>query len=286
MKTRLITAGIGLAILGAILFLYNTFVFNIMAAIVCFLALNEAFNAFKFKKAMPFYIGMNVYAAAIMLTIFLGQNYLLPLSFAMIVYMALCLVIYVDKVEISDISLYILLSVMVVALFGAVAFIKAYLPFENFNLTGLYLIMIGLASAWGGDSSAYFAGRLCGKRKLAPLVSPNKTVEGAIGGVIGSMIWGLAVTFVWFLITGTSMFTGAENMSARQYIVIAIVCGFCSCLGILGDLFASCIKRHCKIKDYGTIFPGHGGILDRFDSVLLIIPFIAIFISVIDITTL
>ena len=101
-------------------------------------------------------------------------------------------------------------------------------------------------------------------------MSPNKTVEGAIGGIIGSGLVGVLCTLVARAVTGHT----AGSMFG--YITVFVLGMGCSVLGILGDLFASAIKRQLGIKDYGTIFPGHGGIMDRFDSVLFITPLLSL----------
>ena len=133
--------------------------------------------------------------------------------------------------------------------------------------------------AWGGDSAAYFAGRAFGKHKLAPVVSPNKTIGGAVGGVMGSMLLGVVVTACYTALHGQLVGVPLDTLGWRYYVVVVLLGGFGSLLGIVGDLFASVIKRQCGIKDYGTIFPGHGGIMDRFDSVLFIAPFVAMVVT-------
>ena len=140
---------------------------------------------------------------------------------------------------------------------------------------GPFIVLLPLLAAWGSDTFALFAGMLFGKHKLAPVVSPNKTVEGAIGGVIGSVVIGLLATIIYSALSGRfASLTVA--VTARHYIIIAAMGAVASVLGILGDLFASAVKRQVGIKDYGTIFPGHGGILDRFDSVMFIAPLVSI----------
>ena len=137
------------------------------------------------------------------------------------------------------------------------------------------LVLMPLVAAFTSDSAALFTGMACGKHKLAPVVSPNKTVEGAIGGVIGSVVIGLLATIIYSALSGRfASLTVA--VTARHYIIIAAMGAVASVLGILGDLFASAVKRQVGIKDYGTIFPGHGGILDRFDSVMFIAPLVSI----------
>ena len=139
----------------------------------------------------------------------------------------------------------------------------------------IYFILLILCFAWGGDTAAYFTGRAFGKHKLAPRVSPHKTVEGAVGGVLGSMLAGVLLTFVYNQLSGRfDLFS--INVTVRHYLVLLVLGAVASVLGIFGDLFASAVKRQAGIKDYGTIFPGHGGILDRFDSVMFIAPFVSI----------
>lgn len=116
--------------------------------------------------------------------------------------------------------------------------------------------------AFGTDTAAYFSGVLFGKQKLCPEISPNKTIEGAVGGIIGCIIFSI----IYFHIIGIN-----------TYINIIIFSIFASIVSMLGDLTASKIKREFYIKDFGKILPGHGGILDRFDSVLFVAPIVFYF---------
>ena len=149
------------------------------------------------------------------------------------------------------------------------------LPFTQYRYDAIYFILLILCFAWGGDTAAYFAGRAFGKHKLAPVVSPHKTVEGAVGGVLGSMLAGCVLTLVYSLLSAHYNVLSI-GVQPRHYLVLLGMGAVASVLGILGDLFASSVKRQVGIKDYGTIFPGHGGILDRFDSVMFIAPFVSI----------
>ncbi len=273
MKTRLITAGVGLLILAVVLACYNLIVIDIMAFIVCLLAIYEAFCAFGLKKEIYIFVGIAIYTAAV----FLGNHYIstvyfLSLTFLLIVYLSACLVKNFEKINFAKLGGFLFFAATVIISFYSIIYIKWALPVEYYGYLGLYFIMIGLGSAWGGDGMAYFAGRLFGKRKLAPRVSPNKTVEGAIGGVIGSMLIGVLVTLIFTAIAGDDIGFANMSLGITQYLTICALCAVCSVFGILGDLFASVVKRQSNIKDYGTIFPGHGGILDRFDSVMFISP--------------
>lgn len=128
------------------------------------------------------------------------------------------------------------------------------------------LIWLVILAAFGTDTFAYFTGFLIGKHKLCPNISPKKTVEGAIGGVAGSIL--LCTIFGFFF--------------AQPYLLHTAIIGVVgSVAGQLGDLTASVFKRKMGIKDYGTLIPGHGGILDRFDSVLFTAPFVYYYITLV-----
>jgi phosphatidate cytidylyltransferase len=121
---------------------------------------------------------------------------------------------------------------------------------------------MSLAVAWLNDTCAYFSGYFFGKRKLCPEISPKKTVEGAIGGVFGDVIVSCILAFVFSVATGYSV----------NWISFVIFVPIGAVIAILGDLCASIIKRQLGIKDYGKIMPGHGGIMDRFDSWIFVAP--------------
>jgi len=121
------------------------------------------------------------------------------------------------------------------------------------------LLFVPFLISWGTDTFAYFTGRFFGKRQLFPRVSPKKTIEGGIGGIIGSVL--INYIFVYFFL---------KEILA----VIIIISLLGSILSQIGDLIASKIKRTCHIKDFGNLLPGHGGVLDRFDSSLVTIPFV------------
>ena len=128
---------------------------------------------------------------------------------------------------------------------------------------GLYYVWFIFIAAWGCDTGAYFAGRAFGKRKLAPKLSPKKTVAGAIGGTLTAAI----LCVVYALIFG-------DGSTWLPYAIFGIIGAI---LGQAGDLSASALKRHVGLKDFGQIIPGHGGVLDRFDSIQFVAPFALLF---------
>ncbi|MGM8211720.1 phosphatidate cytidylyltransferase [Virgibacillus sp. W0430] len=128
------------------------------------------------------------------------------------------------------------------------------------RLTGLNYVLFILFIIWATDSGAYFFGKAFGKRKLWPVISPNKTIGGAIGGIVLALITAIVFQFIY-----------PFTMNAFEIAGIAILI---SIVGQVGDLVASACKRYYEIKDFGHILPGHGGILDRLDSLLFVLPFL------------
>ena len=160
---------------------------------------------------------------------------------------------YKDILSNGFLTIYIVLSMSCV-----------WLAKETFDTATMLLTFI---CAWSCDTFAYFTGRFLGKHKLIPHVSPNKTVEGSVGGVVGAMV----ICIVYLLIVKNVFDTNMLQWS--NVVVEGAVYGLVGgALSQLGDLIASAIKRDTGIKDFGWIFPGHGGFMDRFDSVMFIAP--------------
>ena len=144
---------------------------------------------------------------------------------------------------------------------------------RDFGDDGPHLVVMVLAIAWVGDSAAYFAGRLLGKRKLYPAVSPNKTIAGAVGGIAGAVGAAATVTFALIHPEGATL----KFLAWYDVVIIGV---FSAVLGQIGDLVESLIKRSAGVKDSGSILPGHGGMLDRIDAVLFIAPFVYLYLNV------
>ena len=131
------------------------------------------------------------------------------------------------------------------------------------NSSGPRWLLTALCIVWAADTGAYFVGRKFGRRPLAKYISPNKTIEGAFGGIIAGLL--AALVFGWL--------AGAQQSHFLQLVCIAV---FSTCAAIVGDLFESLLKRHAGMKDSGTLIPGHGGVLDRIDGVLAALPIFAL----------
>lgn len=129
---------------------------------------------------------------------------------------------------------------------------------------GVAYVVLIFISSWGSDTCAYCVGMLIGKHKMSPKLSPKKSIEGGIGGVLGAALLGCIFALIMNQVTGSHHEAG----------LYAVVCGVGALISMVGDLAASAIKRNHEVKDYGHLIPGHGGILDRFDSVIFTAPII------------
>ena len=141
---------------------------------------------------------------------------------------------------------------------------------------GCFFVLLALCIAWLSDTGAYFCGKFFGKNKLCPSISPKKTVEGFLGGVSVSVFSTLFVTVIF------DLFVFAGNVGVN-YIKIVVMALIGALISVLGDLCFSAVKRKCGVKDFGSLMPGHGGVLDRFDSVIFVIPYVYIFVRLIPI---
>ena len=144
---------------------------------------------------------------------------------------------------------------------------------------GLMYLIMGLCGAWLADSGAYFAGTFFGKHKLCPEVSPKKTVEGFIGGIVVTGLLFMLINFGYSKILPLV----TDSTVSVNYFEVCLLGMALAVVGTIGDLSASVLKRQSAIKDYGNIMPGHGGAMDRFDSVLFVAPCFYAFVSLISI---
>ena len=281
MKTRIITAVVGIVVLIGVLFTFDTLIFNLVITAITLIALHEIYAALGFEKQGWPLLGVLVpYTFLVMLSSYeLYRRLVMPASFLVVLFYAIYLVVRNGTISYQKASGLAMFSGIVIFCFYSFIRLKELLPVEEYGYDAVFFILLILCFAWGGDTCAYFAGRAFGKHKLCPVVSPKKTVEGAIGGVLGTMVFGVVATLVYSVAADRMEEFTRTNIGVSLYVVIALLGCVAAVLGIYGDLFASVVKRQCGIKDYGTIFPGHGGILDRFDSVMFIAPFVTMVIT-------
>lgn len=256
MKTRLITAFLGLAVLLPLLFFSDTWLFVAAAALFSGIGMFEMMRCLGVHRNIaavwPLYglaVGLPV-AARLLGRLNSFGSLTLYLLMAYFFYL-MALTIFSHK------GLHFAQSAEIFATGCYVSLIFSSIVMLRDVEDGQYLYLLVFLAAWITDSFAYFTGRLFGRHKLIPQVSPKKTVEGAIGGVVFCVIACL----------GFGLFTAVVWDAEPNYIFLGISGVILSVCAQIGDLIASLIKREHGIKDYGKLFPGHGGVMDRFDSV-------------------
>ena len=254
MKQRVISAFFGIIILVIVL-LGNQTVFDIVLTAISTLAIYEVLGALGLKNHKALTFASLLMPASLMVASYFIENYLFAVLFGFLAVFLLIMLFNHKKNTFTEIAVAFASSVMVSVPF---LFVSMTRKLGNENLDVL-VILIG---CWITDSCAYFSGYFFGKHKLAPEISPKKTIEGSIGGVIGVTIILIAYAYV----VGNIMDISVNLVSAG---VIGFVSGIIS---QFGDLCASIIKRENNIKDFGKIMPGHGGAMDRFDSLIFVAP--------------
>lgn len=251
----------------AVLFFYQGLVFNVATSLICMIAVFEFLHTTKYLRH-SYLIGVSMGFAALVPFSNLGwlQDKLYIMVFLLFVLYGVALFRHHPRIKFEQLAVGLMGTLLIPFSFSTLVFIRDY----ALDATFYYLILV-FATAWVTDGGAYFTGRAVGKHKLASEISPQKTIEGAVGGVLICVAVTLLYTYLYILVMQTLGYQVAANfVNLGWTVVIAAV------LGICGDLFASVIKRQTKIKDFGKLMPGHGGVLDRFDSVLLIAPFVYI----------
>ena len=251
--TVLLLGLIVLLLIGGDLLLLSSVTLSIIAVIEITRVLNlsKVLTFIIFPFTVFYYIIVVKYAREAIL-LFLISMILLLLLFYVFSY---------PKYSIKDIALTIFTIFYVPVMFSFV-----YLLREQRGQFGRYIVWLIFISSWGCDTFAYLTGLLFGKHKLLKQVSPHKTIEGSIGGILGSILLGII-----YILTLNNFIKIDITMSLIR---VSIACALGAIFSQIGDLTASAIKREYNIKDYGNLIPGHGGVLDRFDSVIFTAPII------------
>lgn len=210
--------------------------------------LYEFYNALKSKKIKV----MPIIGYILLIIYYLINNNFQWMLYIIVLAVVISLMIPIVNTKYSfiDVSVTFLGFIYVVILFS-------FIPLVNEKVNGEYLVWLIFIGSWLSDTAAYYSGKYLGKKKLCPDVSPNKTIAGSIGGLLGATIGCGAF--------GIILGTYTPGIAIIHYFLIGALCGI---MGQFGDLVASSIKRNVGLKDYSNLIPGHGGILDRFDSIL------------------
>ena len=283
MLVRIISALVGIVLLVGILMIPSPIAVvaacSLLAAIAVYELLN---NTGIMKQKSLLFISMAFAAAEIPLYCYVNSirhqpvasddllqlliRYLPMLILGLYV---LCLLVHIVlpciKVTLESAQYAFLLTLYATVGFGSIALMR------QVRNIGWWLVILVLVIAWMSDTGAYFVGSLIGKHKMAPKISPKKSWEGFFGGWIISVLCAVLVFILRFEIENTY----GENVFYTLYLLLPVAFVLAP-LSVCGDLIASAIKRKCGIKDYGNIMPGHGGVMDRFDSVIFIAPLLCL----------
>ena len=268
MLLRTIVAFILLPVLFLILFFFPPLVLAIAIAVVSMIAVYELLWSTGFIRNATL-VGFSCFVSGLVpIWVYYGSR-MLPSLTGIFIYV---FVVFTVGMVMPKRLPFGKISGMFFSTFVVPYFLSTLLLIYNMEY-GVYLIVIPFIAAWVTDSAAYFIGTIFGKTKLLPAVSAKKTVEGSIGGIISSVIAELLYGLVLLL-----FFKIEANLPLLG------LCGFIGSFAAqAGDLSMSLVKREFHIKDYGNILPGHGGVLDRFDSVLFVAPAMAIAIQLVTI---
>lgn len=259
MFIRFITSAVGLP-LAMVLIYYGGIALKLASLFVILLSLYEFYTTAskKFKPIAPVGYIMTTFYILFIEVFSVNTNINMLISFGCVAAFS-TLVIFNQKYKPVDVF---------VTLFGflyiVIALSYVYLLKES-SRDAVHYVMLIFICAWGTDTGAYFVGTFMGKHKLIPSLSPKKTIEGSVGGIIFTMIFAFVYGYVV-----QNYFFGNKNYS----VIFIIIAFFGSIVSQFGDLAASSMKRYFDVKDFGKFLPGHGGMIDRFDSVIFTAPLV------------
>lgn len=276
MLKRILTAAVTIPVVVLILWLNNTIVMLAAMTLVCVLAVGEVLLATKYFSNRGIAAVCMIFVAV--MPSFICFDVLYPfvpvLAFVFLLTMFVIMLSDHNNVKFQETALVSFVSFLVPLSISTIVLLQKKYEY------GIYYVVLALLIPWISDAGAYFIGSAFGKHKMAPKISPKKSWEGFFGGLATAVIAVLVVGFgfPWWVETvlnGTASFT----VNIPLLILIAVVG---TVLGVIGDFSASLLKRQCMVKDFGSILPGHGGIMDRFDSVLFVAPFCYLVFSFIE----
>ena len=259
MKSRLLVAAIGIPL---ILWVILWAPFIVLKLVLALLAAIGAYELMKCVNSHPYSCAGIAIAAGIALA---WRQYCEILLVAYVLFVFLRAVIKAGEIKWQELATSVFC--LVVIPYGFSAFLR--LSDVGYHRA---VLLLPLIFSFASDTGAFFAGLTLGKHKLAPVLSPKKTIEGLVGGIVSNLV--LSILFV--LIYSLSV----EGVESVSYLLVILVAVLGSLVSVVGDLFASAIKRYYKIKDYGNIMPGHGGVLDRFDSMLMVTAYMVMIMQV------
>jgi phosphatidate cytidylyltransferase len=268
MARRVLTAGIGVPLGIAVVFLDFDPLYLVLLSVFSVISVYELLIATKYlQNKLISAVGL-CFAVAVPSVFYfpqLRENVIL-IACVFVFLLFMIMLFTHSKLRFEQLTLVFFISTVIPLAFASVLFIKTV-----FGEHGTFYVVFTMLAAWIGDAGAYFVGVKFGKHKLAPQISPKKTWEGMFGGLLSAGLSGFlcGIGYEWI----NQWLYGASALDVNEW-YLAATAVLVAVFGLMGDLSASVIKRQCAIKDFGNVFPGHGGILDRFDSVLFAAPFV------------
>lgn len=290
MLTRIISGAVGVALMIVVFIFHDTIFLPIAVAVMIAVMLYELLRVVKLNTNIP--ILCAVEGSGISMPFIYARFHYLPhgmdggdsitklsarpSQLAFVITLAAAFIIFLTWLskhkEIRYEQVFFTLAVMVFVPQAMSTMVRI----DRYSIHhGLILLILGLCGAWIADTGAYFTGVALGKHKLCPEISPKKTIEGFVGGIV---ITGLVFVGV-SLLYNKKIAEVPVPMEPYEYALMGLAGCLCAVIGTIGDLSASMVKRQTGIKDYGKIMPGHGGLMDRFDSVLFVLPTFYAFVT-------
>jgi phosphatidate cytidylyltransferase len=273
MIRRLISAAIAIVIGLLILWLDRKEIFLIAIALISAACVYEILVATKYIKTRSVAAVSLLFVFAVPFVLiydirFLGFLNTQYVSFIFIIGLFIIMLFNHKRVKFAEVALVTFVSLCIPFSLSCLIFMYDYVPAHR-----TFVLVYTLTITWISDSGAYFAGTLFGKHKMNPAISPKKSWEGFVGGLVTAALFGflLGKGYEWIMMALASV---GDPVIKVDVLFLAILAIPCAVLGVLGDFSASILKRECAVKDFGNIMPGHGGVLDRFDSVLFVVPFV------------
>jgi phosphatidate cytidylyltransferase len=264
---RTITVVIGLPAVVALVY-FGGIPLLVVCAIAALMGLREFYLAFSKEDKKIHIIGYLATVGYFGAIFIFGAGYWLLIALTLfVITVQTCLVVFFRKLPMSE-------CISTVYGFLYVPFMLSFVVLVREHDLGFYYVWLIFTASFGCDTFAYFTGSLFGKNKLKNTPSPSKSVEGLVGGVIGATligaVYGIAV----------SHFSAYPDATAHIILISAVISFIGALFSIIGDLAGSAVKRHCEIKDFGSVFPGHGGVMDRLDSLIIVAPIVYMVMNV------
>ena len=289
MLTRIISGAVGVVLLGIILCFHDTVVLPIAVAAIIAVMLFELLRAVKLHKCFPIILAAEAAGVSVPVIYYMSHvgsaicditeaglqgdrvgemtseiNRLFQFAIVLLAAFVIFITWLKKHKEIRYEQVFFVLAVMILVPQAMTTMVRIE---EYDSESGLFLLIMGLCGAWIADTGAYFTGVAIGKHKLCPEISPKKTIEGLAGGIVTTAVVYAAAFSVYY------------GFTAKRAVIAFVTGAVCAVIGTVGDLSASMVKRQIGFKDYGKIMPGHGGLMDRFDSVLFVLPTFYVFIA-------